>query len=557
MKNSVSFLMVFLSLFGCINNSHIEELEEIDYIISEDPNVAFARLNNIDKSTLSEKDSYYYDLLSIKIDDKRFITHTSDSLILKLLNYYSDAVDKTHWCEALYYGGRVYSDLGDYPTAIKYFQECLEVTEKNSDCEIKGNVLSNLGWILNSLRLVDQAIPYMTELVRLDSIHDDRTNLFHDYQLLGAIYLHSDSLDKSLDIFKHALKLAAEVSPRDTFKANMYIAGIELEKGNIASALSKIHDVPENIDSLYRNTALGYAAKINLAAGNTANAFRYARELITAAAPINKRNGYRVLLSDRMLSAIPEDSIIVYIREYRDILEADFDQNRKENSILQNTIYNYRVHQREKEKAELNSSRLIKTICAISFVLLISIIFILVIKYRHKANLLKLREALDKIENLKQLLEIETDNHKSIIQQADENELKSRLLKEIEAILPTSSLTVSHEIMQSNPYLQIQKLISDSRPLPDGSPLWEELENVVLESSPGFKDNLFILSGGPIKKATYRVALLIKCGFSPTSISKLLCKTLSSITYQRNLLSKKIIGADIDTKSIDKVIRLL
>lgn len=49
--------------------------------------------------------------------------HTSDSLILDVIDYYSSNDDRNLYPEVLYYGGRVYSDLGDYPTSLSYFRK--------------------------------------------------------------------------------------------------------------------------------------------------------------------------------------------------------------------------------------------------------------------------------------------------------------------------------------------------------------------------------------------------------------------------------------------------
>ena len=62
----------------------------------------------------------------MKIADKNYVTHTSDSLILRVIDHEESHKGDGRYAEALYYGGRVYSDLGDYPTSLKYFQQSLE-----------------------------------------------------------------------------------------------------------------------------------------------------------------------------------------------------------------------------------------------------------------------------------------------------------------------------------------------------------------------------------------------------------------------------------------------
>ena len=51
---------------------------------------------------------------------------STDSLIRTVLEYYEKHPGSEQYPEALYYGGRVYSDLGDSPTALRYFQHALD-----------------------------------------------------------------------------------------------------------------------------------------------------------------------------------------------------------------------------------------------------------------------------------------------------------------------------------------------------------------------------------------------------------------------------------------------
>ncbi|MDE6768541.1 MAG: hypothetical protein K2J78_02320, partial [Muribaculaceae bacterium] len=106
---------------------------DIAEIVSDHPNDALTRLSSINPDSLSEADRHYFDFLSIKAKDKAYITHTSDSLIRDVIDYASSHQKEGYYTEALYYGGRVYSDLGDYPTALQYFQETLDLLPEDRE----------------------------------------------------------------------------------------------------------------------------------------------------------------------------------------------------------------------------------------------------------------------------------------------------------------------------------------------------------------------------------------------------------------------------------------
>ena len=69
----------------------------------------------------------YYDLLDLKVNDKMYVRHTSDSLIKRITAFYETYGDRDKLLESYYYMGRVYRDLNDAPEALKYFQKALDV----------------------------------------------------------------------------------------------------------------------------------------------------------------------------------------------------------------------------------------------------------------------------------------------------------------------------------------------------------------------------------------------------------------------------------------------
>ena len=152
------FSFVFATLLWlltcCTGHETDERLVRIAAEVSASPNEALATLDSIDPRSLPDADRHFYDFLTVKASDKAYITHESDSLILSVVEYYSTQSKDTVYPEALYYGGRVYSDLGDYPTALDYFQkalDCLDAGKDNIDLRIR--VLSQTGRLLKSLRL--------------------------------------------------------------------------------------------------------------------------------------------------------------------------------------------------------------------------------------------------------------------------------------------------------------------------------------------------------------------------------------------------------------------
>lgn len=309
---------VLLFLAGCSGHSDAR-LEHIAGIVSGNPEEAISLLDSIDPGALSAADRHYYDLLTIKANDKAYVTHKSDSLILSVIDYYSTH-EKDLYPEALYYGGRVYSDLGDYPSALRYFQQSLDLLpEDTQKLKLKGHVLSQTGRLLNTLRLYEQSIPYMEKVIRITSQLKDSVNLLYDMQLLGAIYMHMEKYDKAEPMFKAAREIAEKVSPVDQHQQDIYLAAIKYFKDEQDSALNLIRKAIPEASHFYRNFALAYGARIYLECDILDTAYIYARELINNDLN-NKATGYGTILSPKLRNLVPPDSINIYVSDYRELM---------------------------------------------------------------------------------------------------------------------------------------------------------------------------------------------------------------------------------------------
>lgn len=339
--------------FSDTANPARQSLRLIAEIVSDHPQEALDSLKAVDYSRLSTADRHYYDLLSIKGADKAYITHTSDSLILDVIDYYSTHQKEEFYPDALYYGGRVYSDLGDYPTALDYFQQALELlpaeTEKK---DLRGRVLSQTASLLSTLRLYAEAIPYVQSAIELGRVRGDTLGLMHDTQLLGTTYLHLKDWDKAEAQFRRSSSLAQTFTKADIARQRMYLAATKYGKGELDSARLYMRGVLDHISPLDRSTALAYYGYIYLNSDQPDSAYNAAMELIRGEDLINKDKGYYILTSPLMDQTIAQDSLIAYLRDYHRYLNRYLNTNANEQALIQQSSYNYSLHQRERDKAE-------------------------------------------------------------------------------------------------------------------------------------------------------------------------------------------------------------
>lgn len=557
--------------------------ERIDALCDSNPEQAVLALDSIDCGSLSERERHRYDLLSIKSDDKNYVRHTSDSLILDVIEYYSSHKDGRFYPEALYYGGRVYSDMGDLPTALEYFQNALDaLPEKLKSLDLKARTLSQISGVLRSLRLYPEAKEYAEEALKTDSVANDSVSMMYDYELLATISMQSKHYAPAEVYYKNAKEFAADLIKSDTVIYNMYLGANKYFSGDIDSALVLMRSSINDVDSVSRNTALAYASYIYLKANIPDTAISYAKELIKRKDFLNRKAGYKVLLSDNILPALPKDSVLRYVKNYRDEMEMYLSQNGNQSALIQNSFYNYQNHLRDKIKLEKTNRQQEIWITILILALALSMLCFLCYWGIKKYQVMKLCMALFTLIQMR--MELIDDNqtkspedfqrkpivNRSVlllsgndnpitIKSRDIKNVKSQIRDELKTLLEDTQCEneLSPLIHQSEVYCRICRYIDDQKMLPENDAIWQRLENAIVESYPMFKMRLNNLGWHKLNKSERHILLLVKIRISPTDIATLLGRSKSAVSYNRHSIAEKLLGEKMKLEEIDRLIRIM
>ena len=137
--------------------------------------------------------------------------------------------------------------------------------------------------------------------------------------------------------------------------------------------------------------------------------------------------------------------------------------------------------------------------------------------------------------------------------------LRERLRKELYEMQKAGDISteVDLEILSSDAYSQLKEYIHNKVILRDEDPLWEKIQSIVSENNKEFMYRLTLLTGGNLNKGELHIALLVKCGVSPTDMAILVGRTKGTISYRRESIGLKIYGEKMSIKTVDNVIRLL
>lgn len=554
----LSIISAFLALTCC--RRHDDRLSEISGMVSDHPQDALASLEGIDRNSLSEADGYLYDLLMVKASDKAYIEHSSDSIILKVVDWYARHQDSGLYPEALYYAGRVYSDLGDYPTALRYFRMSLDNLKEAESSGLYSAVVSQTGRLLNTLRLYGDAVGYIQKSIEINMAAGDTVNAVYNLQLLAHTLMSDGRLPEAEKAVRESLAMTDGLVPRMRAKSDMYLAEIKYREGKTDSALSVIRHTPDAVNPIARNSALYYAAKIYLAAGILDTAYMYAREIVDGESRLHKDVAYHLLLSPDLEDFVDIDSARRYILDYRDEIESLYDDNENQLVLMQESVYNYDLHEREKDKALHDKVRLQWWIIVILVAFFSFVIYFFYQENKKKKLIISLYQALDKVD--KQKCQQDSMDKEAVLigTVVKAEELRDRLRNELLSLsekYEDRSVPIPAVILDYDVYRRLMAMVKEGDLLHDKDDFWVEVEKIVLAASPDFIKNLNLLTNGKISLVDWQTALLLKCGLTPKQLSILFMKSNGAIVSRREMLSLKIFGRKIGVKALDSVIRLL
>lgn len=382
----VAFLFAFIYA-SCSKEGNMDKtFAEIDVMCDSDPRHAMSMLGSIDYGSLSTPDRHRYDLLSIKSSDKAYVRHTSDSLILDVIDYYQEHQKLGLYPEALYYAARVYSDIGDLPTALSYFYKTIDATpDDRMHTRFKSFVLNQTGRILHSLQLDSAAIDYLRRSLSIEEEADNAYGIAFTHKLLSKAYLNLHDMEHASQHIQLALHNSSILPRNDRSSILIDSAVILAQKGQNDSALAVIRAIPLPIDSLDLPLFLAVAAETYREVGIIDTAYRYARQLISLPTPENKITGYKVILSERVRDRFSKDSLVSLVCEYKESVESYMNRHEGDNAIIQNTKYNYTIHERNRLRAE-RTLYLYVMITSIAFILVLIVLAIVLYKKFKRAE---------------------------------------------------------------------------------------------------------------------------------------------------------------------------
>ena len=571
-------LCVLLCLSGCRPKPYPSLLLAADSLASVLPDSACALLASYAADTADEPlyVRMYYRLLCIKAKDKAYIVHTSDSAILPVVAYYEHHKRLPHLPEAYYYTGRVYSDLGDAPQALAYFQRALDVMREDVDMVLKSKIYWQMGTLLKQQNLYLEALDAYRQSLECFKVLKDSVNMVYSYSQLGGLFMNLEQQDSTVFYYRASYKLSCLLKRKDLVRVIQGILAYYYTKEKkYEIAYFPLQQALQNVEKINQSGIYSIAADYYHKVGQLDSAQWYYNKLLSCGTLYVQEWANRGLASIA-LSQGRTVSAARHLDQALSLGDSILKLTRTDEVRNAHSHYNYQLREQENQCLKLQNLRQRQTNVAI---LVVFVLFACggTLYYLHRRKVMRLRlqvaeqlqaeayrnsvqyqeDTRRRISQLEEQLQSAshqlTDSESRCRQLTDEKQLLAHTLRCLEEEEQRRRL-MKQRFSVSDACLLFRKKETTAAPVTEDD--WQQLETEADQLLDGF---LRKLTTGPVRvsRQELRVSLLIRADFSIKSIAAFLHLTPTAVTSIRRRLSVKFSLPESSPQAWDEFVRSL
>lgn len=526
-----------------------------------------------------QKTQMYYRLLTIKAEDKLYMPHTTDSVILSIVDYYQQKGDKERLFESYYYLGGTYRDMNDIPRALKAYHQGIEVGEDTDQTLLQGMTYGQMGILLAYQELYDESRSMMRKALRCYGELGDSVRYANTLATLARTYDGKNETDSAL-YYKDSTFYYYKESYRILRKFKMYkkadaVAGemgcFYYRKGSTVLAKQTLLKV---LPTQYKSdNVLLCLGRIYNKEG-LADSARYYWGEVLKYGNLHKQCYANLCLAELEKTQGNEVLSLAYDKQYK-ILQDSINAITRTDAVEKlHLSYSFQHEEQKNHQLDLKNESYLKKIYLLLFVLLFSIALGVIVIQRIR---IRKQEA---IEQEKRLRLIQEEQYKHSLAYMRENERK---LQEVERQLVEAvkqNDTLRQELLlsqrkvletsghQSAALLSNRELLEDAFHRSDVYAFfhqaeqeelkvqeedWDALRTAIDIAYPQFIERLYELCPKLSQRELY-ICYLIKLSLNCMSMTRILICTPSAISQARKRLYKKMSGRDGTGEDLDKLI---
>lgn len=577
MTQALFLVLVLLCLCACRHKPYPQSLITADSLTNVLPDSAITLLKSMENTMQTEPEAtqVYYRLLCIKANDKAYIPHTSDSLILPVLHYYIEKGDKQHLPEAYYYAGRVYRDLGDAPQALEYFEKAAETLPEDGGYKLKSKIYSQTGTLLAYQSVYAEALEMYKKGGECDEILNDSIGMIYKLRDIGNMYRELGKRDSALLCFKEANRLSLLLQRTDMFNMMQgQLASIYTDLQEYDSARAALQNALKHIERPSQSAIFSIASDFYDTTGQTDSAVWYYNELLDFGTIYAKQAAYRRLLEFAIEKGNTKQAPR-YLHGFLQYTDSIKKVTQTETIRRMHSLYNYQLREQENNRLKAANDRQTFWIYIISGGLAIALLAFIAYRQYNKRKRLELERQLDKLrtiekENREKIESLERykaqkEELEKDLTSADipENSPQKRQINQkielLNHILQQKAIENEQEkeaqdyLFNSDIYRKLQERANSARGEAYVNPEeWEILKELISPAYPNFFERLHSLHTP--NENELHVCLLIKLQFRQADIARLLQLKPESISSIRRRLYQKVTTEKGAPEMWDKII---
>jgi len=179
------------------------------------------------------------------------------TLALKLLEQSEVRTNSENFAKVNSLLGIIYSNVSDFPKALEYFFDSLEINEKIQNQEAIGANLTNIGNVYMNLSDYSKALEYYEKSLDIYENIGNKYGFAASLIGIGVVYTTFSDFNKALEYYNKSLHLYEEIN---------YNLGVANVVGNIGHVYLNLEDYPKALEyiekSLYINEEIGNKAGV-------------------------------------------------------------------------------------------------------------------------------------------------------------------------------------------------------------------------------------------------------------------------------------------------------
>ena len=473
-------------------------------------------------STFPEEAQMYYHLLTIQAKDKQYITHTSDSLINRIVSFYEEYNDNDRLMMAYFYQGSTYRDMNDAPQALKAFHQAIDAGKETENLTLLGQTYGQMGTLFSYQKLYDEALEAKQNAFHLYSVQKDSARIPYLMRDIARIYRAKNNPDSALYYYNKAYQLASGM------KVQRQKYNIMSEWGCMYYNIGKKDTAQimlENVIAYNPNAsnALLFLGIIYRERNQTDSAFNFFQRSLKSKDMNHRRTAYFHLSQLAKLNGKTQD-VFSYQTMYKKLQDSIDIITQTEEMEKYHLLYQFQRSEKENDALKLEKEQKTSQIYGLVIIIIfaLSASVIVFIYYSKEKETTRLQQK--RIQKLKEEINSQQENQKKV-------GLKKTIQLDILKRPHTEQVKIS-------PYTEIE---------------WGKLQNVIEQNFPNFTKSLYLLHPD-ITLQELRVCLLLKAGTRVKDIAQLMNLNSTAVTHLRSRLYTKITNLRGNGKDLDKII---